>query len=297
MTSLTQERSNWGRWGKDDERGTLNLITPQVIQRASTLVKKGKTYTLSWPIVHTGYGVPHSVGRVPAIVAPSINKSKEGNGGGDDYITLNSHNQTHIDALSHRLKDHAMYNGWSEDFLTTHGAERCGVDKIGSIVTRGVLLDVAAYRRVEFMKRGEAIKAEEMRKVADWEGVKFESGDAILVRTGVPRNYDKKDNIEWFRGCPGLAMDAMDLLDDVGAALVGADNYCVEVEPSEIDTPERRYQAPLHEGLIWRRGMNLMEMMYLEPISADKVYEFLFMVAPLKIEMGMGSPINPVAVC
>lgn len=297
MIDLTEtpsyDKGNWNRWGKDDERGTLNLITPEVVTKAASLVKKGKTYPLGIAIRHTGYGVPSFPTRVPPIHVATYFKSGEGRGGGDDYVVLNTHNQTHLDSLAHVFIDNKLYNGHGVENLTSAGSEKNSIDKVGCIFTRGLLIDMAGFKGVDHMEKGQVINSEDMTRCANAEGVKFEAGDAVLVRTGALKTYDKKNPIEFFRGTAGLGIDTIDLFDSEGTAVVGADNYSIEVEPSEVGG----FATPLHENLLWKRGMQLIELIDLDGLARDKVYEFLFVVAPLRIEKGLGSPINPIAIC
>jgi kynurenine formamidase len=294
MYPPSYKKGNWGRWGKDDEVGTLNLVTPEVIKKAARLVKRGRVYSLGLPIRHAATGGPTFPGRVaPVHVALYSKRGPRGHGGGDDYLVLNTHNApSHMDALGHFWMANRLYNNHSDDVVTSAGAEKCGIDKIGAIVTRGVLLDMARYQGVHHLKPGEVINAEDMVGCAKSEGVKFEVGDAVLVRSNFLSQFDPKNPQEYFEGNPGIGLSTVDLLDRNGTVAIGADTMYVEVHPSEV----KDRVVPVHEELLWRRGMHFLEQIDLEGLAADRMYEFLFVVNPLKIERGLGSPINPVAI-
>jgi kynurenine formamidase len=290
------DKGNWGRWGKDDERGTLNLITPDVVKKATGLVKTGKVYTLGLPIRHNANGGPSFPGRVPPThVAMYVKGGPDGFGGGDDYLAINTHNApSHMDALGHFFMADRLYNNHSTDGLTSAGTEKCGIDKVGAIVTRGILLDIARYKGVDHLKFGEVISGEDLLKCAEWQGLKFEVGDAVLIRTNYLSQFDPLKPEHYFDGCPGIGLSTVEVFDKNGTAAVGADTAYIEVHPSEANDPIK--MVPVHEQLLWRRGMQLLEILDLEPLANDKVYEFMLVVNPLKIERGLGSPINPVAI-
>jgi kynurenine formamidase len=167
------------------------------------------------------------------------------------------------------------------------------VDKIDGIVTRGVLLDIARFKGVSHLNKGEVITMKDLISCAETEKVEFRVGDAVLIRTGVIETFDKKNPTEFFRGTPGIGMSTVELFDRIGTAVLGSDTYSIEVEPTERGD----FSVPLHEELLWKRGIYMIELLNLDKIASDKVYEFLFVGAPLKIEKGLGSPINPLAIC
>ena len=288
------KKGNWGRWGEDDERGALNILTTEIVKKASRLVKKGKTYTLGLPIMHNAGNGPTFPGRVPPVhVALYSRGGPKGSGGGDDYLVLNSHNApSHIDALGHFWRANRLYNNISDDVVSAAGAARCGIDKVGAIVTRGVLLDMARYKGVNHLESGEIVSGTDMIDCAKSEGIEFEPGDAVLLRTGYLNTFDPKMGPAYFDGCPGFGLSTAKVFDSNGTVALGADTAYVEVHPSEV----KDEVVPLHEELLWRRGLYFLELLDLEGLAKDRVYEFLLIVNPLKIQGGLGSPINPVAI-
>lgn len=294
MYPSSYKKGNWGRWGDDDERGALNLITPEVVLKAARLVRKGRVHTLGFPIRNNHEGIPSFPGRTAPVHGALITRNgAKGHGGGDDYLILNTHNApSHIDALGHFWYADRMYNNHSPDEASTAGTKRCGVDKIGAIVTRGVLLDFPRFQGVHNLKQGEVISGEDMLKCAERQGVKFETGDAILVRTNYPSQFDPERPDEYFKGCPGIGLSSVGLFDQYGIVAIGSDTSYVEVNPPEV----KDAGVPLHEELLWSRGVYFLEALDLESLAAEQVYEFLLVVNPLKLDKGMGSPINPVAI-
>jgi kynurenine formamidase len=286
------DKGNWGRWGENDERGTLNLITPDVVKYATSLVRRGQTFSLCLPITNAGVGVPSFPTRAPPLHVASYRKTPDGAGTGDDYLITNTHNQTHLDSIAHEWLDNTIYNGYSDDVISSQGATRCGIDKVGGIVTRGVLLDIARFKGVKCLEKGEGIFSQDLESCAKSQNVPLREGDAVLVRTGSLNSFDLKNPAEFFTGAPGLAQDSVAFFDKYGTAVVGTDTCFFEVQPVQ----DRPWDWPVHVDLIWKRGMFLIELLNLEKFAEQRIYEFLFVVAPLKIDKGLGSPINPLAI-
>jgi len=278
---------NWGRWGVDDQRGTLNYITPAVTRAAAALVRAGRTYDLGMKVEAAA---PRTATRLPTIRATRRRGGAAGRAFADDYLTLNTHGATHIDSLAHVWWDGRLYNGHdAEQHVTSwDGATRNGIETMGGFATRGVLLDVAAHAGVPHLAHGTRISAADLEATARQQGVEVRAGDALLVRTGWIRVWDT-DRAAYLRDTPGLGEEGMlEYLHDHKVAAVGADNVAVEAwDPSVV--------IPLHTPLIRGFGMVLLELMDLEALAADRVWEFMFVAAPLRITGGVGSPLNPLA--
>ena len=282
---------NWNRWGVDDERGTLNLISQKVVKDSVNLVRQGKIISLGLPIIHNGVDIPSFPHRLPPLHLASFAKRPDGSGTADDYVLLNTHNHTHIDSLAHDWRNGRLYNGFSLSYITSNGAEKCGIDKIGAIVTKGVLLDIAKHKHVDSMRKGERISAKDLLTCAKNEAVSFTEGDAVLIRTGYMSSFQKENEKSFFEGAPGLDLTTARLFDRSMSSIVGADTPFLEVVQNV-----RSMSWPLHTELLWMRGMSLIEMLNLEELARERIYEFLFVALPLKIVGGLGSPINPIAV-
>ena len=290
MSNATNERpTNWGRWGADDQLGSLNLLTPDVIVQAATLVKTGKTYSLSMPLAADGPQWParHKTWRVTthrSVGAP-------GPGAADDVVTMHSHSGTHIDALCHYWLDDQIYNGYkASESITSQGVMRNAIDNVPALVGRGVLLDVAGWKGVDHLEIGEAITADDLDQCAAAQGTTIRDGDMLLLRTGWMRVF-AEDPDRYNSGEPGIDPSTLPWLKAHNIVAVGADNNAVEVI-----TQYPQPHMPVHESAIRDLGIYLMENFNLDALAADKVYECLLVIAPLQFTGGAGSPINPIAI-
>lgn len=281
---------SWGRWGDDDERGALNLITPDSVLRASASIRSGEVVSLAVDMV-PGSG-PHFKGRASlqhfmtrhgGDYAAGL--KEKGFGFADDYVLVATHGTTHLDALSHVWRDGLMWNGFSANSVTSIGASKCGIETVGPIVTRAIFADLddgAAGERV--------IHVGELRDAVERTGVVPQPGDSLLVRTGWLRRWREGTATEdrW----SGLSPDCAEWIEQQGFVFVGADNIAVEYGPwaDPMDA------APLHVELLRNRGIFLVELLDLEKVSTLRRTDFLVSVAPMPLVGGVGSPVNPVAI-
>lgn len=293
--------TNWGRWGADDEHGALNLLTTEAVLGAVTTVRHGRVYTLGRPInaeaapIVDGRGEPRRF----TLTCDSDNEryagfgAPPGVGANQDVLMIASHHGTHVDALSHVFADGSMYNGFdSSTFKAFSGASRLGVDKLGAIVGRGVLLDMAAHLETDALPAGYCITGEDLQACADRQGTDLHSGDILLVRTGWLERWLTTATDEGDAGGqPGIGLSAAKFVHDHDFAAVGSDNSAVEVIPFDGD----KFLA-VHIQLLVKLGVPLIEHLYLGDLARDHVYEFLFVAAPLPVTGAAGSPLNPVAI-
>jgi kynurenine formamidase len=280
----------WGRWGTGDERGALNFIGPEQVQRAAALVRTGQVISLAQPLSprtpvpkHRS-GMQHFMGRDGGDYAAGARRP----GGfqfAEDTVVLPLHIGTHIDALCHAWCDDCLYNGFpGQGTRSTTGALRCGIDKMGPIVTRGVLLDLVRLRGAPLSPRA-SIGRTDLEAAAS---VAIEPGDAVLIRTGWLESQTA--NVS-FDEEPGIDGEAALWLAERGVAMVGADNFAIEAIPFPAGTV-----FPVHQRLIRDYGIPLLEGMELKPLSIHGRDQFLFVAAPLPVVGGTGSPLAPVAV-
>lgn len=285
---MNDQISNWGRWGAEDMLGTLNLMSPENIAKAAKLVKKGKAYSLSVPLETEGPQWPmrQKIWRVTIHA-----NDRTGYGGSGDALMMHSHSGTHIDALCHFWHDGQMYNGFEGgEHVTSFGAAKNSIDNVPFIIGRGVLLDIAGWKGVDHLGVDEAVTGDDLDACAEAQGVTVEAGDIILLRTGWMRVFST-DRALFDSGEPGIDESALPWLKDNDIVAIGADNHAVEVIPSMPPS-----DLPIHRRAIRDMGLYLMENFNLEEIAADKAYESLVVIAPLKLTAGAGSPINPVAI-
>jgi kynurenine formamidase len=319
---VAQRVRNWGKWGPDDQLGTLNYITAEKIARTTAMVKKGRVIPLSIPVDAYGPQGAHGFRRNPIHIMSVDGGDAEAarhlaSWGGsteaqiaelwqgplrfnDDYIIMPLQAGTQWDALSHVYYDGQLYNGYPASAVTSFGATKDSIDKVaerGMIVTRGVLLDVARHRGVKHLAPNTIVFPEELDEVAKAEGINVEPGDVVIVRTGWWVNFlETRDGEAWTTGSPGLSWRCAEWLYDKQAAAVACDNIAVEVFPSETEDAILVF----HLLAIRDMGMMLGEIWDLEVLSqdcaADGVYAFLLVAQPLRVTGAVGSPVNPVAI-
>lgn len=285
---MTNELSNWGRWGDEDELGTFNLLTPALVKRAAGLVQTGKVYSLAMPLEAEG---PQWPSRHKTWKVTTYGHRPFGVSGADDVLMMHSHSGTHMDALCHIWYDDQLYNGFhAPEHISSNGATRNAIDKLPYLVGRGVLLDVAAWKGVEYLQLGEPITAADLDACAAAQSITMQPGDLLLIRTGWMRMFTQ-DRAQYNAGEPGIDESTLPWLKAHDIVAVGADNQAVEVL---TEIPPLR--LPIHAIAIRDLGLYLLENLNLDGLAADAVYEFLLVIAPLKLTAAIGSPINPIAI-
>ncbi len=285
-------------WGPDDQRGAANRMTPEKVLRANKLVEKGQVYQLGRLYEN---GMPVAGRRHFSLTIPgSPTYPASGKNGlvAFDELVSGELGQvgTQLDGLGHigvHMKgDDYFYNGFKRsEFGDAYGHKKLGVENVGVFYTRGLLLDVAGLRKTERLPAGYVITAEDLRGCLDAARLKIEPGDVVLVRTGHGLLW-MKDNKAFHEGEPGVGMAAAKWLSEQKIVLLGSDNWAIEVVPNE----DRATSNPVHQWNIVRHGIYHLENLDLERLAADKVYEFAFIFAPLRLKGATGSPGNPIAV-
>ena len=292
FADLYKRLSNWGRWGDDDEIGTLNLIDEAAVQRGLDSVRTRQRLTLGIPLDDKGPQLGFVKGRVnPLRTMIAINEPWN-----DDVVTMALQAGTHWDALAHMSYEGSLYNGFPADTVTAHGASRCGIDKVGSIVSRGVLLDVARAKGVDRLEGGTAVTAEDLDAAVDLAGVQPMAGDVVLVRTGQIQLFHAGDRPTYPFPSAGLGMTAAEWMHAHDVAAVATDNYTFEVVPCEIEAPF----IPVHILHLVAMGLTQGQNWDLEALgracAADGDYTFLLDATPQPFTGGLGSPVNPVVI-
>jgi kynurenine formamidase len=298
---------NWGKWGADDERGTLNYITPELIVRAARLVKRGAVISLAIPFDASGpqIGQPRRFNPIHRMIltGPDFTTGAFTRPGGagfaDDMVIMPLQCATQWDALAHCFLDGRMYNGHDANLVSSEGAKKNGIEKIcRGVVARGVLLDIPRVRDVPWLPPGYAITAGDLDAAVRAHGVDVGTGDAVLVRTGQMAQVRARGSWGDYAGgdAPGLSFHSAGWLHERQVAAIATDTWGAEVRPNELPGT---YQ-PLHQVLIPNMGMLMGEIFDLEELAADcardGVYEFLFVAPPLPITRAVGSPVNPLAI-
>lgn len=304
---------NWGNWGSDDEVGALNYLTPEQILKGVGEVTSGKVFTLQIPMTHN-FG-PVFPGRIPMMhyMAQDEGSFKAGKkdalAGGvkfsDDVAFMYLQGTTHVDALAHAWTGEEVYGGTTAN-STVNGHTHADVAAIGQrgVVGRGVLLDVGRTKGGEDtrLEPNECITLDDIIATAQAEGVTLKKRDILLIRTGsIARYFDKATNSEWDAMTePGLCYseELVAWFKNMEIPFIAADNLAIEKVVQEINNEQ--VVIPLHVALMRNLGVVLSEIYWLEDLAADsavdKKYTFLFTAAPLKVEQGSGSPINPIVI-
>jgi kynurenine formamidase len=298
-TSETPIGARWwpSEWGADDQRGAVNRITPEKVMEARDLITHGTIYQLGRLYEH---GMPLPGKRHFSLTIPG---SPTGPPLGRNQMV--SHDEmfsgeigqvgTQFDGLGHvgvRVgNEDVFYNGFKRsEFADAYGLKRLGVENVGVFFTRGILLDVAALRKMERLPAGYAIKPEELQACLDRHQLQIRPGDVVLIRTGHGALW-MKDNQAYGEGEPGIGMGAAKLLSDAKVAMIGADNWAIEAVPHE--DPQLAY--PVHQWNLVRHGIHNLENLDLDALAADGVHEFAFVFSPLRLKGATGSPGNPMA--
>ncbi|MBX6387659.1 MAG: cyclase family protein [Frankia sp.] len=298
---LARKVNNWGRWGPEDERGTLNLITDEVVRRGAGCVRTGKRFSLAMPLSADGPQMGFIPGRInPLRTMISLNSPVTGDPTqacfSDDAVVMGVQCATHWDALAHASYDGRIYNGFGWDTITFNGAARCGIDKTGPIVGRGVLLDVARAKGVDILDGGYAITGEDLDAAADAAGVTIEPGDIVLIRTGQIRRFHQGDKVGYTFPSPGPSLKSVEWMRSRDIAAVATDTIVFEVYPSE----RADAQLPVHLLHLVEMGLTQGQNFDLEALAADcaddGVYTFLLSATPEPFVAGLGGPVIPIAI-
>jgi|TARA_B110000263_G_scaffold32256_1_gene24486 hypothetical protein len=287
--------SNWGRWGPDDNAGTINLITQSKRLEAASLVQTGKTVSCSYPLNPRGG---------PGNLNPFQHFMRFTEQVSVDYIGLIFHGYTttHIDALCHIFWEGKMWNGKPASEVTSIGSKSGSVDAWSQgIVTRGVLLDIPRLRGVDYVSVDEPIRGFELEEAAKSEGVELRPGDAILVR-GNRIGYleNNPDAVPGVPPSPGLQVDCIPVLKQHDASILVWDMLDHRPTPYSMFEVPPAPGGPLHILSIVYMGLPLLDNAFLNPLAeacAERnCWEFMFTVNPLNIRGGTGSPVNPIAI-
>ena len=287
---LHRTLSNWSRWGAHDQLGTLNLITREKRVAAARLVRSGRCVSCARPLPT----VPAADNQTPVVHLMTATAT-EGYGG--DYVALAPHgySTSHIDALCHIFHDDRMYNGYPATRVTARGALELAIDALrDGIVTRGVLLDAAGARGADALEPGEQIFVDDLERAEESAGVRASDGDVLLVHTGRWRHRAKHGGWKAHERLAGLDASCLPWLHARGVAALGCDGVS-DVLPSRIDG----VALPVHSVALVAMGLHLIDNLELgrlaEARAAEQRWEFLLTVAPLVLERGTASPVNPIA--
>ena len=299
MTSL----SNWGRWGNDDQKGCLNLITPEKRKQAATLVRDGISVSCARPI--TTEITPDITYQVQRYMVDSGEgrdadppERRLARRGAAEFIGMVFHGQTitHIDALSHYSWQGKLYNGKPASLITSReGAQTHSIEAAAEgIVTRGVLLDVTRVRNLPWLAADDPVMPQDLEAAEELEGIHVEEGDVLLVRTGNYRWRLEKGPVPNTEPMTACQVACTPWFKERGVAMLGTDTSN-DVRPSHYAT----ITSPLHTMSLVTLGMWLIDNANLEELAQAcqqrNRYEFMLAMGPLRLRHVTGCPVNPIA--
>jgi kynurenine formamidase len=279
------------KWGANDERGSMNHQNAKAVMRARELMRTGEVIEMA-----------HVLGPQMAFfgtrrfdVHPkrTFMNDFSNRRGSNEEIVISEIGQvgTQFDGFAHQSHEDSHYNcAKTGDIATRGGFTKFGMDKVGTIMTRGVMLDIAGLKGVDILPDTYEITIADLEAAMARQGTKLQPGDAILIHTGWGRLYGK-DNGRYVKSCPGLGIAAAEYLAKADPILLGADNWPVEVAPN----PDPKLSLPVHQLALVVHGIHLLENLKLDEMAAKKVYEFAFVMQPIKASF-TGSTVAPVAI-
>ena len=285
--ALFQQVKNWGRWGADDQLGSVNLVTPAKRKQAVALVKTAETVSLA-----------HNPLTEPAadVSSPFEHTMLRGNNMDRYAVSYHGYAHSHIDALCHILYKDQTYNGYARaDVNTDKGCTKLGIQNLkNGIVTRGVLIDIPRLRNLPYLEPGTPIYVEDLEAWEKKSGVKIASGDAILLRTGRWARRDKLGPWDVGKNQAGLHASVAPWIKARGVALLGSD-AAEDVVPSMVEG----VALPIHTLMITALGINLLDNQDLEALGETAArlnrWEFMLTINPVPVTGGTGFPLNAIA--
>ncbi|HXH46413.1 MAG TPA: cyclase family protein [Bradyrhizobium sp.] len=294
--SGTASAQDWtkSKWGPNDEIGAANYMTPELVMKAASLVKTGKTYALGMAVTPQTPAYPPRTYKITIVQpgqagSPGLgpNKATYNDDILDSWVGVGSQ----LDGLGHLGIEHVYYNGNKlADFADPTGLKKLGIEKVPPMVTRGVLLDMAAYFKTDIVKEGTAFNVKEIEEAAKQQNVEIRQGDVVIFHTGW-LSLVGKDDKRYSAGEPGLGVEGAKYLTGKGVVAVGADTWGLEVLPFES-----KNVFEVHQILLAMNGTYILENMDTAALARDKGYEFLFVLGQPRWTGGVQAMINPIAI-
>jgi kynurenine formamidase len=280
------------KWGAGDERGSANHMTPESVLRAARLIRTGEVIELgqvlsgSMPFFGTRRFDLHTK-------RTFMNDGANRRGSNEELVVTElGHAGTQFDGFTHQTHDGRFYNCVPVDEIASRtGFTRMGIEKVGALITRGVLIDVAALKGVDILPDTYEITVADLEQALQRQNLTLQPGDAVIINTGWGKLWGK-DNARYVKSCPGIGVAAATWLATQDPMLVGADNWPVEIAPN----PDPQLSLPVHQVMLVVNGIHLLENLKLDELAQKRVHEFAFVVQPLKIQGGTGSTVAPVAI-
>ena len=280
------------KWGAGDQRGSANHMKPETVLRATRLIKTGEVIELG-QVLSSDMPI-QSTRRFDMHVKRTFMNPQSNRRGSNEEVVLSEIGQvgTQFDGFAHQTIENSLYNCFKQDQITTRtGFSKLGVENVGALVTRGVLIDVAGLKGVDMLPDTYEITVADLQQALQRQGASLQPGDAVIIHTGWGKLWGK-DNARYMKGCPGIGVAAAEWLAKQDPMLVGSDNFPVEVSPN----PDPQISAPVHQIFLVVNGIHILENLKLDELAAKRVNEFAFVIQPLKLKGATGSTVAPIAV-
>ena len=280
------------KWGAGDQRGSGNHMSTQTVLRATKLIKTGEVFELGRVLNDS---MPLSAGRrFEVLTKRTRNDPGRNHRSSNEELIVAEMGQvgTQFDTFPHQMIGTSMYNCFKlEDISTRTGFTKLGVENVGALMTRAVMIDVAALKGVDMLPPTYEITVQDLRQALTAQKLTIQPGDAVIIHTGWGKLWGK-DNARFQKSAPGIGTAAAEWLAKQDPMLVGSDNSAIEVSPN----PDPQLAGPVHQIMLVVNGIHLLENMKLDELAARRVYEFALIVEPLKIQGGTGSTVAPIAI-
>ena len=280
------------KWGAGDERGSANHMKPASVLKAAKLIVSGEVVELnhvlnaSMPFFGTRRFDVHT--KRTFMNEPSNRR------GSNEELLVSEIGQvgTQFDGFAHQTHENSLYNCFKQEEISTRGGfNKLGIEKVGSLITRGVMIDVAGLKGVDMLPDTYEITVDDLQQALARQKLSLQPGDAVIIHTGWGRLWGK-DNARYVKSCPGIGVAAAEWLAKQDPMLVGSDNWPVEVAPN----PDKQLSLPVHQIMLVVNGIHLLENMKLDELAAKKVHEFAFVMQPLRMQGFSGSTVAPIAI-
>ncbi len=280
------------KWGANDERGSANHMKPETVLRATKLIRTGEVVELGQVLSAT---MPLSNGRRFDMHTKRtfMNPQSNRRGSNEEFVSSEiGQAGTQFDGFAHQTIGTSMYNCFKLDEIATrNGFEKLGIQNVGSLFTRGVLIDVAGLKGVEMLPDTYEITPQDLQQALEKQKLKLQPGDAVIIHTGYGKLWNK-DNARFLKSSPGLGAAAAEWLAKQDPMLVGSDNPSIDVSPN----PDPKISLPVHQIMLVVNGIHLLENLKLDVLASRRIQEFALIVQPLKIQGGTGSTVAPTAI-
>ena len=280
------------KWGAGDERGSGNHMKPASVMRAAQLIKTGEVIE----IAHVMNDKMPFFGtrRFDVHVKRTFMNDFSNRRGSNEELVVSEIGQvgTQFDGFAHQTHEDSHYNCFKTGAISTRGGfTKLGIEKVGMLMTRGVLIDVAALKGADTLPDTYEITIKDLQDALAKQRMTLQPGDAVLINTGWNKLWGK-DNARYVKSCPGIGIAAAEWLARQDPMLIGADNWPVEVAPN----PDPKLSLPVHQVALVVNGLHLLENLKLDELAAKQVYEFAFVMQPIKAQGFTGSTVAPVAI-